>query len=373
MTKKDYYKVLGVDRGATKEEIKKAYKKLAKKYHPDINKEADSQEKFKDINEAASVLGDDSKREQYDRFGSTAENMGGFSGFDFSNMGGGFEFDFENIFDQFFGSGFSGFHRRRSSRQTRGADLTFDMEITLEEAYHGLTRKVKIPRSVVCPDCGGKGGLDFTTCSQCNGAGVVRQQRRTPFGIMQTQTTCPRCGGEGEIAEKPCKTCNETGIIQEMKDLEIIVPAGIENRTRLRIAGMGEAGIRGGPPGDLYVNIFVLQHEIFERQGNNLFIDVPITFIQAALGDEIEVPTIEGKAKLKIPAGTQTHTLFKMKGKGMPAMEGYGRGDEMVRTIIHTPEKLTQKQKDALREFARISGDRLKPNKGFFERLKEKL
>lgn len=375
MAEKDYYKVLGVGRDASKEEIKKAYKKLAKKHHPDINKDPGTQDRFKEINEAASVLGDDRKREQFDRFGSTAENMGGFSGFDPRDFGGGAGGGdiFGDIFDQFFGSGFSGFHRQQSNRATKGADLTFDMEITLEEAHAGLKKKVKIPRSVSCPDCKGKGGHDFSTCNECNGNGMIRRQQRTPFGIMQTQGICPTCNGERESPSRRCEECDGTGFIHEMKELEIVIPAGIENRTRLRLTGMGEAGMRQGQSGDLYVNVFVLQHEIFERSGNDLHIDIPITFVQAAMGDEIDIPTIEGKAKLKIPQGTQTHTLLRMKGKGMPAMEGYGTGDQMVRVIVHVPEKLTQRQKDSLKAFARISGDKLNPGRGFFERLKEKL
>ncbi|MBU3941961.1 MAG: molecular chaperone DnaJ [Nanoarchaeota archaeon] len=361
---KDYYKILGVSENASKEEIKKAYKSLAKKYHPDLNKEdhADA-EKFKEINEAASVLGDDKKRAQYDRFGNTTEGFGaGTSGFDFSDFGfSDFGFDFEDIFDTFFSRGFG----RHSRGPRRGADLRYDMEITLEEAAFGAKKHITVPRMEKCKECNGSGAnlsSDIAACDKCNGSGRIQQTRRTPFGIFSTTTVCPKCHGEGKIIKNPCPECEGTGRVHHDRKIEITIPKGIDNNNELRIAGGGEAGIKNGSSGDLYVVIHVKPHDIFERKENDIYCEIPVSFAQAALGSEIDVPTLKGKAKLNIPAGTQTNTIFRMKGNGIPDLHGYGTGSQNIKVIIETPTKLTKKQKELLKEFEKES----KKKKGFF-------
>ena len=348
---KDYYEVLGVGKDASKDEIKKAYKKLAKKYHPDINKDAGSEAKFKEINEAAAILGDDQKRQQFDKFG-TADTSG-FQGFDFGG------FDFEDLFGTFFGGG-----NNRSRGQSRGSDLRLDLEITLEEAFSGVEKTVVIPRMEECDKCSGSGAKtssDVKTCQDCNGQGVVREQKRTVFGIFATTATCRTCKGQGKIITENCDFCEGEGRVHNNRKLDVNIPAGADTGTRLRVMGEGEAGELGGSTGNLYIIIHVRDHELFTREGDNLSIDVPITFGQAALGSEVEVPTINGKTKLKIPSGTQTHTIFRIKGKGMPSLEGYGSGDQNVRVILQVPEKLTKKQKDLIKEFDE------KKKKGFFD------
>ncbi|MBN2112360.1 molecular chaperone DnaJ [Candidatus Woesearchaeota archaeon] len=362
MTKKDYYETLGVSRDASKEEIKRAYKKLAKKYHPDLNKSPDAAEKFKEINEAAAVLGDDKKRQKYDQFG-TADfsNMGG-GGFDFADFAN-FGFDFGDIFDQFFGGSFGGFGGRRRSSQTRGDNLRFDLEVTLEEAASGAKKTVIIPRHESCPKCSGMGGTDLKECPECKGSGVLKQTSRTPFGIFSTTRTCRTCGGTGEVVKDSCEYCDGIGRVKKDRKLEIEIPAGVEEGTRLRVSGEGEAGERGGPAGDLYVLIHVNPHKIFKRRGNDIYLEYPITFAEAALGTEIEVPTLKGKSKLRIPSGTQPGTVFRMKGKGIPDVHGYGHGNQNVIVTVKVPESLTKKQKEILKEFDK---EARKKKKGFF-------
>ncbi|MBN2421799.1 molecular chaperone DnaJ [Candidatus Woesearchaeota archaeon] len=383
-SKKDYYEILGVERNASKDEIKKAYKTLAKKYHPDKHQDSkqkkEAEEKFKEINEAAAVLGDEQKRAQYDRFGHAGGGFD-FSGFDFRDFGGfsdfGADFDFGDIFDTFFGGGFGGFSRsRRRENSYRGADLRFDLNISLEEVAEGVEKTIVIPRFEKCDKCDGKGAAhsgDIVTCEVCNGSGRQTTTRRTPFGLFQTTTTCRKCHGEGTIINNPCRLCKGEGRVQKSSKLKIRIPAGVDDNTRLRIAREGEAGIKGGSPGDLYVIIHVMQHKLFEREGDSIFLDVPISFIQAALGDTIEIPTLKGKAKLKIPEGTQTNTVFKIKDKGLPNLNGYGRGSQNVKVIVQTPKRLNKKQKELLNELAKELGEKTTPNKSFFEKLKDKL
>lgn len=366
---KDYYKILGVEKSATKEEIKKAYKKLAKKYHPDLNKEPNAGEKFKEINEAASILADDEKRSTYDQFGTTAEGFQGNSGFDFSNMGE-HNFDFDSIFNSFFeGSNFGDIfgQRRGKRRYSNGADLRYDLEITLEEAAEGTTKTIQIPHTVKCNECKGTGARsedDIVSCSECNGSGFVRRTARTPFGMFSTQSACPKCRGQGAVIKAACPKCHGEGSIQKTTKLEIKIPAGSETGTNLRIKGAGEAGERSAEPGDLYLIIHVREHELFERHGNDIYIEAPITFAHAALGGKIEVPTLKGKAELVIPAGTQTGTVFKMKGKGIPSLHGYGTGSQLVKVIIQTPKSLSSKQKELLKEF-----DKTLDKKSFFDKF----
>ena len=345
---KDYYSILGVDKDASQEEIKKAYKKLAKRHHPDLNKGDDGAAgKFKEINEAASVLGDPKKREQFDRFG-TAD--GGFQRFDFS---GGFPFEdilqemFEGSFGDFFGGG-----RRRGAR--RGSDLLFELEIELEEIAKGIDKKIMLKRNITCDGCHGKGAekeSDLGKCEDCDGRGVVTQARRTPFGLFQTTTTCRRCQGGGEIIKKPCSTCEGAGKVEREKPISIKIPPGAEHGMRLRFAGEGEAGDLGGTPGDLYIALNVKPHEKFTREGDDISVTVDLPFTSAAMGGVIKVPTLEGEAKLKIPSGTQSDTIFTLKGKGIPHLHSFGRGMQNVRVRVTVPEKLNRKQIHLLKEF----------------------
>ena len=368
MPEKDYYKILGIDKNATKEEIKRAYKRLAKKYHPDLNKSENAAEKFKEINEAAAILADDEKRTQYDQYGTTADQFRGFEGFDFSDFMSditGSGFDFDSIFESFFGGSPFG-TRRRGPR--RGADLRYDLEITLEEASTGVTKHIVVPRLEQCTKCHGSGAeseADIVNCPQCDGTGVQRRTQRTPFGIFSTTTTCGKCRGQGKYIKKECAVCDGTGVVKKTRKLEIKVPAGAEEGTNLRISKEGEAGEKGATSGDLYIIIHVKEHEIFERRGDDIYVKVHIPFAVAALGGEVEVPTLDEKAKLKIPAGTQNNTIFRMKGHGIPYLHGYGRGNENVEVIIEVPERLSKRQKELLREFEKES----KKKKGFFSRI----
>ncbi|MBW2991367.1 molecular chaperone DnaJ [Candidatus Woesearchaeota archaeon] len=363
---KDYYNILGVDKNASKAEIKKAYKRLAKKFHPDLNKESGSEEKFKEINEAASVLGDDNKRKQYDAYGPDAFKYAGaggpgagfggfdFSGFDFSDFG--FDrFDFDSIFDTFFGGGSFDSRGSRSpfrrARASGGRDLAYDLSITLEEASKGVRKKIKVTKNYVCKECDGKGGTGIASCPDCNGTGMYQETRRTVFGVFQTRTSCRACNGTGESVKHACKECEGTGRVRKTKTIEVDVPAGIMDNAKLRVGGEGEAGFRGAHSGDLYLLIHVKNHDLFERHGDDLVLEQNISFSQAALGDKIKVPTIDGEASLKIPSGTQPGTILKMKGKGVKHLHGFGRGDQLVKMNISIPKKLNRKQEKLLKEF----------------------
>jgi len=373
---KDYYNILGVEKNASKEEIKRAYKRLAKKCHPDLNKEEGSSEKFKELNEAASVLGDDNKRSQYDQFGTTADKFGngrggGFSGFDFSDFTNFSEsFDFGDIFDSFFGGG-SGFgSRRKHSGTKRGSDLRFDMTITLEEAAFGATKTISLPRLEACTACDGSGAEspdDIHTCGACQGSGVVREQRRTPFGIFATTTTCRDCNSSGKTITHKCPECRGQGRVEKTKKLKVEIPAGVEDGMRLRVAGEGEAGPQGGSSGDLYVIMNIEPHGFFERQNNDIYCEVPISFATATLGGEIDVPTLKGKAKLKIPSGTQTNTVFRMRDRGIPDVHGYGKGNQNIRVIVQVPQKVNGKQKELIKKLGKELGE--EPSKGLFDKL----
>ncbi|MDG2948642.1 molecular chaperone DnaJ [Bisgaard Taxon 10/6] len=344
MAKQDYYEILGVERGADEKAIKKAYKRLAMKYHPDRTKgDKASEEKFKEINEAYEILSDKEKRAAYDQYGHAAFEQGGFGGAGAGGFGGGFGGfgGFEDIFSEMFGSG--------SSRQrvVRGDDLRYDIEITLEEAVRGVTKDIQIQTLASCDHCDGTGaekGSKVETCPTCHGHGRVRRQQ----GFFMTETTCPHCHGTGKKIEKPCKKCHGDGRVHKTESLSVKIPAGVDSGNQLRLAGKGAAGENGAPAGDLYVVIHVKDHHIFERDGNNLYCEVPISFTQAALGGEIEVPTLDGRAKLKIPEGTQTGTMFRMRGKGITAMRSGYAGDLICKITVETPVKLTDEQKDLL-------------------------
>jgi molecular chaperone DnaJ len=313
MAEKDYYQTLGVGRDASREEIKRAYKRLAKKYHPDLNKDPDAEKKFKEVNEAASVLADDEKRRQYDQFGSEGLRGFGAAGFDFSDFANFGGFDFDEIFDSFFGGG-----RRRRRFDNRGADLQASIEISLEEAAFGTTKTLSVSKLVTCDQCHGQGSTRqdaVRTCPKCNGNGIVRVSQRTMFGYFATTQRCNECRGEGKIVSDPCNKCGGDGRIKKSVKIEIKIPEGVEEGTRLRLAGEGEAGIRGGPSGDLYVVIRLASHKVFEREGPHLYLEVPISVSDAALGTKIEVPLLKGTKKINIPAGTQPETVFRLRGE----------------------------------------------------------
>ncbi len=377
---KDYYETLGVHRSASIDEIKKAYKRLAKKYHPDLNKSPDATEKFKEINEAASVLGDAKKKETYDRFGTTAEGFtaggGGFGFTDFSGFGMGAEsLDINELFERFFGgSSFGGFGFGESSRgrerrrQRRGSDLIYELEVTLEEAAAGMLKTVTIPRLEKCGECNGSGAANADSvkdCSDCNGTGYVRRTQRIAFGTFSTTSTCGRCRGSGKVITNPCRTCHSKGRVEKVRKIDVKIPAGVDNGHRLRIAGEGEAGEHGSQPGDLYIAVRVRPNKIFERRGNDIYAEVQISFVTAAAGGEIEVPTLEGKATLKIPAGTQGNTVFRMAGKGIHDIDTGEKGAENIKVVVAVPEKLTKRQHKLLREFAKDE-EKSGSSKGFF-------
>jgi molecular chaperone DnaJ len=365
--KRDYYEVLGVARSASAEELKKAYRKLAMKYHPDRNPEDRSaEERFKEASEAYQVLSDPERRAQYDRFGHAAfEQGGGFGGFDFA--AGGFEDIFSDIFGDFFGGG----RRRGRTRARRGEDLRYDLQIRFEDAIFGTEQVISVPRLATCETCAGKGtkgGTARTTCPACRGSGQLRFQQ----GFFTIAKTCGQCGGHGTIIKEPCRSCGGSGVMQKTQTLNIKIPAGVDSGSRLKLRGEGEAGRDGGPAGDLYVVIDVREHPLFVRNGNDIVCEVPISFPQAALGAEIDVPTLHGKVKLQVPHGTQSGTVLRLKGKGAPDVRGGSHGDQLVRVVVETPRRLTAHQRQLLEEFAHSSGEEVNPlSKGFFDKVKE--
>ena len=380
MSKRDYYEVLGVSKTATQDELKKAYRKLARKYHPDLNKDnEEAAEKFKECNEAYSVLSDDQKRAQYDQFGHAAfENggMGGGGGFGGAGGFGGFGGSgMEDIFDMFFGGqGGRGGSRAKTGPQ-RGADLRFDLEITFEEAAFGLEKEINLYRDETCDHCHGEGaepGSKVESCPECNGTGYVRFTQNTMFGQMVNERPCSRCKGEGKIISEPCKECRGKGTVKRNKKLKVKIPAGVDNGSRLRVSGEGEAGAKGGPIGDLYVYLYVKPHKFFERDGTTVLCEVPINIVQATLGADIKVPTLDGQVTMKVPEGTQPGKVLRLKGKGIPSLRGGSRGDQLVRIKVVVPTKLSDKQKDALRKFADISKDNINPEeKSFMDKVKD--
>ena len=347
MAKRDYYEVLGVERGASEAELKKAYRRLAMKFHPDRNPDdKEAEEKFKEANEAYEILTDANKRAAYDQYGHAGvdPNMGGGAG----GFGGGGNFSdiFGDVFGDIFGGGGGG--RGRSSVQ-RGSDLRYTMELDLEEAVRGTTVTIKVPTLVGCNSCDGSGakkGTSPTTCTTCGGHGQVRMQQ----GFFAVQQTCPRCHGTGQMITDPCKSCHGQGRVEESKTLSVKVPPGVDNGDRIRLSGEGEAGVNGGPTGDLYVVVSVREHKIFQRDGKNLYCEVPISFADAALGGELEVPTLDGRVKLKIPEGTQTGKLFRLRGKGVVPVRGGSAGDLLCRVALETPVNLTKRQRELLGE-----------------------
>ncbi|MGB3160150.1 molecular chaperone DnaJ [Carnobacterium sp.] len=360
MAKRDYYEILGVSKSATDPEIKKAYRKLSKQFHPDINKEADADAKFKEITEAYEVLSDGNKRAAYDQYGhaSTDPNFGnGGGGFGGGFGGGGFGGGgFEDIFESFFGGGG---RTANPNAPRQGEDLQYRMDLEFEEAIFGKEATIQYNREAECKTCHGDGakpGTHPVTCTKCHGAGTLNVERNTPLGRVMTRQTCDVCGGKGKEIKEKCPTCYGSGRSKEKHSVKVTVPAGVEDGNQMRLNGQGEAGKNGGPYGDLYVVFRVKSSDLFDRDGSEIYYELPISFIQAALGDEIEVPTVHGKVKLKIPAGTQTGTNFRLKAKGAPRLRGAGNGDQHVKIKIITPKDLSSEQKRILRDFAKESG-----------------
>ncbi len=372
MQYQDYYDILGVERQASPEEIKKAYRKMAMQYHPDRNPDdQQASEKFKEANEAYEILSSSEKRKLYDQFGHAGLGGNGNGGGGFGG-GGGFEDIFGDIFDMFGGGGFSS--RRRRGPQ-KGANLQYEMNISFEEAVFGKEKTIQVNKQDTCDHCHGDGaepGSETSSCTHCNGTGEIRFTQRTPLGQIVNVRPCDHCHGEGKIIEKPCTTCNGTGKMRKKKKIKINIPAGVDNGSIINVAGEGAPGEKGGPPGDLYVVISVSPHSLFVREGNDIICDVPITFVQAALGDTIEVPTLEGRVKHKIPEGAQSGTVFRMKGKGVANPRGFGKGDQYVKVIIETPKNLSDDQKELLRKFAAAGNeDSHEQRKSFFGKVKD--
>ncbi|MDH5811143.1 MAG: molecular chaperone DnaJ [Candidatus Methanomethylicaceae archaeon] len=374
-SKKDYYEILGVPRNATKEQIKDAYRRLAMQYHPDRNKSPDAEEKFKEISEAYAVLSDDEKRRQYDLLGRadfgqyyTQEDI--FRGADFESIFRemGFGFDIGDLFNMFFGGEFG---RRAYARQVvRGRDLTYDLEISLEEAFRGTEKEIEVPRTERCDVCGGSGaapGTSLKTCNRCGGTGQIQNVRTTGFARFVTVTPCNTCGGSGTVVETPCRECRGSGIIKRRRIITVKIPAGVDDGQQLRLKGEGEASPSGGPPGDLYVNISIRPHPYFKRKGADLYYDLKIGFPQAALGTEATVPTLDGDVVVNIRPGTQPGEILRIKGKGMPKLGGYGRGNLMIRVNIDVPTSLSPRQRQLLEELAKEFDQDVKPKKNFFK------
>ena len=374
--KRDYYEVLGVSKNASEDEIKRAYKKLARKYHPDMNPgDKEAEEKFKEVNEANEVLSNPEKKAKYDQFGFAGVDpnygagqggYGGAGGFDFGDLG--------DIFGSFFGGGFGGGGRRNPNAPQRGESIRASLSVEFTEAAFGCEKSITIDRSEQCPTCKGKGCAPGTTpevCTECHGTGTVTQAQRTPFGMMQSQTVCPKCRGKGQIIHQPCPDCRGAGAVRKRRTIQVNIPAGIDNGQTISLRGQGHSGKNGGPAGDLLITVMVRPHEIFRRDGTAVFCEAPITFTQAVLGGTLEIPTIDGKVKYDIPEGTQTGTVFRLRGKGIPVLNVRGRGDQYVTVNIETPRNLNREQKEALKKFSESLGEgNYEKHKNFFGKKK---
>ena len=374
-TKRDYYDVLGVTRNASKDEMKKSFRRLARQYHPDVNNETDASEKFKEINEAYEVLSDDDKRARYDRLGHAAFEGGGFGGFE-----GGFG-GIDDIFETFFGGGFG---RRRRQGPRRGTDLRYDLNISFEEAVFGVEKEIEIRRAEICPECQGSGaepGTKPVSCDTCQGKGEVRRVQQSILGQFVNVTTCPTCQGSGETIPHVCHTCRGNKLVPQTRTIKVKVPPGVDDDMQIRLTGEGEPGSHGGPAGSLYVVLHVLPHEFFQRRGHDIWLDLQINVAQAALGDEVKVPTVEGEEPITIPAGTQSGEVFKLRGKGVPKLDRsgrgshVGRGDQQVLIQVAVPKHLSPEQKDLFNKLAQTLGKEVVPQqeKSIWHHLKDAL
>jgi molecular chaperone DnaJ len=362
MPERDYYAILGVNKNASQEEIKRAFRSLAKKHHPDVAGK-ESEEKFKEINEAFQVLSDPQKRMQYDQFGSASFANQDFSDFKWPN--------FEDILNDFGFGDFFGFDRS-SARSRSGKDIRYDIEISLEDAFHGITKQIEVPYAAECAACHGRGG-SVKECAACHGSGELRRVQRMGLTQVVSIVSCHACNGEGKAIEKKCTVCKGDGYIQKTKKITVSIPKGVTDGSYLRVAGHGEAGKKGGSPGDLFVGIHIMPHEIFDRYDDDLYCQTEISMMQAIFGAEISVPTLTGKATLKIPSGTQSHTIFRLKGQGMPNLHHSKQGDQLIKVVVVIPKGLTAKEKRVLQEFANLREETATTKKGFFEKMKEYL
>ena len=379
--KRDYYEVLGVDKNASEDEIKKAYRKKAKQYHPDLNPgDKEAENKFKEVNEAYEVLSDSQKKARYDQFGHAGVDPNYGAGGGGYGQAGGFDFDLGDLFGSFFGGGFGGGRQSNPNGPRRGEDIQTKVTISFEEAAKGCKRTVDVNRVDTCPDChgsGAKAGTSAKTCPECSGRGYVNVQQRTPFGVISTQKSCQRCQGKGKVIDDPCQKCRGTGRVSSRASVDVNIPAGIDDRQVFNISGAGNSGINGGPSGDLKVAVFVRPHAYFERDGYNVWLEQHVSFTQAALGDNLRIPTLDGDVKFDLPAGTQSGTVFSLRGKGIQVLNGRGRGDQLVRIIVDVPKNLTQRQKELLVELEKELGvKRGAPvgngKEGFFDKFKNK-
>ncbi|MBQ4039591.1 MAG: molecular chaperone DnaJ [Oscillospiraceae bacterium] len=374
--KRDYYEVLGVEKSASADEIKKAYRKLAKKYHPDLNPDdkEGAEAKFKEATEAYEVLSDADKKQKYDQFGHAAFDQSAGGGY--GSYGGGFgDFDMGDIFSSFFGGGFGGGQRRNPNAPRRGRDLGYSIDLSFEEACFGAEREITINHLEKCDECGGSGaakGNAPVTCPVCHGTGQVTSVQRTAFGNFQSSRPCDRCGGKGTIIKDPCSACGGSGNVRRSKKVRVKIPAGIDNGQQVYVRGEGDAGTNGGANGDLILSVRVRSHKIFVRQGYDIYCDYPISFVQATLGAEVQVPTIDGKVSYTIPEGTQSGTVFRLKGKGVQRVNSTQRGDQYVTIKVEIPKGLSESQKDILRQFDdTVDGSKYKQRKSFFDKMKD--
>ncbi len=381
--KRDYYEVLGVAKTASDDEIKKAYRKKAKEYHPDLHPgDKEAEDKFKEANEAYEVLSDPDKKSKYDRFGHAGVDPNYGAGGHGGGFGGGFggmDFDLGDIFGSFFGGGFGGGRQANPNAPRRGSDTQARVTLSFEEAAKGCKKKVEFHRVEICSECNGSGaaaGTSPETCPECHGRGQVNVQQRTPFGVIQTSKSCSRCGGNGKIIKTPCSKCHGKGAVNRKVAIDVDVPAGIDDRQVLNVSGQGNSGANGGPSGNLHVTVFVRPHPFFERDGYDVWCEVTISFAQAALGDAIEVPTLDGKVRFDIPAGTQPGNVTRLKGRGIQSVNGRGKGDQYVRVVVNVPKNLSSRQKEILREFDAEFGSKStlgdsEEKKGFFGKKKK--
>lgn len=377
--KQDYYELLGVDKGASDDEIKKAYRKAAKKYHPDLNPgDVEAEKSFKAVNEAYEVLSDSEKRARYDQFGHAGVDPNFGAGGGAGGFGGGFTGDFGDlgdIFGSIFGGGFGGGRQANPNAPRRGNDNSTTVNLSFEEAAKGCKKTIKVTRIENCEECGGNGaekGSVPKTCPSCHGSGQIKVTQRTPFGAMQTSRVCEQCRGTGKIVEKPCHACAGKGRVRRTKEQTIDIPAGIDDGQIINYRGGGDTGTNGGPSGDLHINISVRPHPVFERKGFDVYCEVPITFVQATLGAEIIVPTLDGKVKFTVHEGTQPGDEFKLKGKGIQRLNYTGKGDQYVKVMVEVPKNLTNKEKELLQQFEQQTGDaNYKKRHGFFDKLKD--